>query len=428
MTRIVAALLTLGALCSAQPTLAASPPYDYPFTNPYEATVIGLPRALEVELPAAVPTREFAVTVFPDRKIPAVFWYERGLVCSLAYQDHTAPLIFVIAGAGARYDAPNMVKLQKVLYQAGFHVLAISSPTHMDFVINATTDLPGDAFGDARDLYRVLALAYAHIRAKIAVSTFALTGYSLGAFNAAFIAKLDAEEHQFNFTRVLLINPPVSLYGAVSALDQLLVDNIPGGMQNLDAWLRGLLEQLVALTSEMGHAELSGDFILNVYRRLPRNDQNLAAVIGLAFRMSAANMIFTADVMHGGGYIVPAHARLTATTSLTRYAMVAYRTRFVDYFDDVLLPHLERGEPGLTRQGLLDRLSLRRIEPFLRGASTVGLVHNADDIILAPGDIAYLEGIFGSRARIFPTGGHVGNLFYPAVVQTITDFLTGKEF
>jgi hypothetical protein len=144
--------------------------------------------------------------------------------------------------------------------------------------------------------------------------------------------------------------------------------------------------------------------------------------------MIAADMIFTADVMNGGGYIVPTHARLTATTSLTRYAMVAYRTRFVDYFDDVLLPHLQHHEPGLTRQGLLDRLNLRSLEPYLRGADTIGLVHNTDDIMLSPGDIAYLEGVFGPRARIFPCGGHVGNMFHPAVVGAITGFLTGKDF
>jgi hypothetical protein len=426
MTRIVPALLLLTALWCPQRASAEVPPCDYPCANPYEATLMGLPRALEVQLPAAVPTREVTLTVFPAREIPAVFWYEHGLVCSLAYHDQTAPLIFVIGGAGARYDAPIMVKLQKVLYQAGFHVLAISSPTHMDFVVNAAADLPGDAEADARDLYRVMTLAYAQVRTKIAVSSFALTGYSLGAFNAAFVAKRDAEEQRFNFTRVLLINPPVSLSGAVSAMDQLLVENIPGGIGNLDAWLRSMLVQLVA--PETGQADLSVDFIYNLYRRLPRNDANLKTILGLAFRMIAADMIFTADVMNGGGYIVPTHARLTATTSLTRYAMVAYRTRFVDYFDDVLLPHLQHHEPGLTRQGLLDRLNLRSLEPYLRGADTIGLVHNTDDIMLSPGDIAYLEGVFGPRARIFPCGGHVGNMFHPAVVGAITGFLTGKDF
>ncbi len=427
LKRFWALALVIGALCLTGRAGAESLAYSFPYSNPYEATVLGTPEALQVELPATIPVREFTLEVFPGRTIPDVFWYERGLVYSLAFQDHTAPLVFVIAGAGASYDAPNVVKLQKVLYQAGFHVIALSSPSHMDFVVNAAGDLPGDAMGDARDLYRVMRLAYAQVQPMISVSSVALTGYSLGAFNAAFIAKIDAEQKLFNFRRVLLINPPVNLYGSVARLDNLLVDNIPGGMAHLDAWFRSVLGHLLSASKDTARAQLSGDFIFSVYNRLPQKEQNLAAVIGLVFRISGANMIFSADVMNGGGYIVPKHATLTSTTSLTRYAMVAYRTRFTDYFDEYLLPHIQREEPGLTRQALLDRLSLRPLESFLAHADTMGLVHNADDIILGPGELEYLEALFGSRARIFPSGGHVGNLFHPEVVRTILAFLTAKE-
>ena len=427
MKRRFAVILVVACFWYAQHVDAASPSYSYPYDNPYEATVIGLPQALEVQLPAAVPTREFALKVFPEREIPEVFWYEDGLVCSLVYQDHPAPLVFVVGGTGARYDAPTTVKLQKLLYQAGFHVIGITSPSHMDFVVNASADFPGDALGDARDLYRVMRLAYEQVRKRIDVSSFALTGYSLGAFNAAFLAQLDAEEKQFNFTRVLLINPPVNLYTSVSALDQLLVDHIPGGMDKLDDWFRSVLGHVLAVSRQTGRTELSGDFLYSVYESLPRDQQNLEALIGLVFRMSAAHMIFAADVMSGGGYIVPTQARLTNSTSLTRYAMVAYRTRFVDYFNDVLLPHLQKEEPGLTRQALLGRLSLRSLEPYLRGAANIGLVTNADDIILGPGELQYLEGVFGARARIFPTGGHLGNVFHPQVARAIVGFLAGKD-
>ncbi|HSB80271.1 MAG TPA: alpha/beta hydrolase [Candidatus Methylomirabilis sp.] len=427
MNRRFAVILVVACFSYAKCVDAASSSYSYPYDNPYEATVLGLPPSLEVQLPAAVPTREFRLKVFPEREIPEVFWYEDGLVCSLVYQDHPAPLVFVIGGTAAHYDSPTVVKLQKLLYQAGFHAIGITSPGHMDFVVNATTDLPGDSLGDARDLYRVMRLAYEQVRERITVSSFALTGYSLGAFNAAFLAQLDAEEKQFNFTRVLLINPPVNLYTSVSLLDQLLVDNIPGGMDRLDDWFRSVLRHVLAVSRQMGRTELSGEFLYNIYDSLPHDQKNLQALIGLVFRLSAAHMIFTADVMNGGGYIVPTQARLTNSTSLTRYAMVAYRTRFVDYFNDVLLPHLQKEEPGLTRQALLERLSLRRLEPYLRGADTVWLVHNADDIILGPGELQYLEGVFGTRARVFPTGGHLGNVFHPEVARTIVGFLTGKD-
>jgi hypothetical protein len=420
-------LLVFAWLSGAQGAAAASAPYFYPFVNPYEATVLALPQAFEAPMPAQVPTRVFTLTVFPERKIPDVFWYEKGLICSLAYQERRAPLIFLLAGAGSRFDSFRMVKFQKLLHQAGFHVIALSSPTHMNFVVHASTGPPGDPVEDARDLYRVMELAYEKVRPTIQVSSFALAGYSLGAFHAAFVARLDEEQGRFNFNKVLLVNPPVELYGAASNLDQLLVDNVPGGIAGFDTWLRASLTRLLALRNTMGRTELGGDVIYEVYKRESPNEETLAAVIGLVFRMAAAHMIFAADVMNGGGYIVPRNARLTNSTSLTRFAMVAYRTTFRDYFEEYFLPERQRREPGLTREALLDRMSLRSLEPYLRAAGKFALVHNEDDIILAAGEIDYLRGIFGARAHIFPTGGHMGNAFHPTVVGVMLDELVGPS-
>jgi pimeloyl-ACP methyl ester carboxylesterase len=427
MRRLLPLALLAACLWRAPHAAAASPPYFYPFVSPYEATVMELPRWLEVSLPATVPIREFTLRVFPEREIPAVFWYEDGLVCSLAYQDRAAPLIFVVPGTGARYNSAKTLKLQKLLHQAGFHVVALSSPIHMDFVVNAGTGLPGEPWQDAEDLYRVMALAYEAVRRRVEVSSVALVGYSLGGFNAAFVARLDEERRRFNFRRVLIVNPPVDLYGAVSALDDLLVQNIPGGIDAIEPFLRSVLATVGAAAKELGYAELSGEVLYQAYKLLPRKEESLAALIGLVFRMSAGDMMFTADVMNGGGYIVPRNARLTNSTSLTRFAAVAYRTRFVDYFDEYLFPHRQAREPGLTKDGLRRRMSLRSLEAYLRTADKLRLVHNEDDIILAPGEIEYLQSVFAGRARVFPTGGHMGNTFHPDVARAIVEAVTGRE-
>jgi hypothetical protein len=272
MRQIVATVLVMAAVGSAQQAAAASPSYFYPFVSPYEASVMEMPRWLEVPLPATVPRREFTLRVFPDREIPDVFWYEDGLVCSLAYQDRSAPLVFLVAGTGSRYNSPKMLKLQKVLHQAGFHVIALSSPIHMDFIVNAATGLPGDSQRDAEDLYRVMELAYETVRGTIDVSSFALAGYSLGAFNAAFVARLDEEKRRFDFRRVLLVNPPVDLYGAVDALDRLLVQNVPGGMEALEPWVRSVLATVGAAARELGYSEMSGEVLYQAYKRLPQKE------------------------------------------------------------------------------------------------------------------------------------------------------------
>ena len=206
----------------------------------------------------------------------------------------------------------KMIDLQHVFYKAGFHVVSISSPTHMDFVINASSSMvPGDLAEDAEDLYRVMRLAMKQITTQIAVTNYYLTGYSLGGIQSAFVSKLDEEQQQFKFRKVLLINPPVSLYRSVSILDRLLDDNIPGGLNNFKPWLDEVLQNLSDIYKEMGYFEFSGEYIYKVHERYPRREPFLRAIIGLSFRMSSSNMIFAADIMNGGGYITPKMPRWT---------------------------------------------------------------------------------------------------------------------
>jgi pimeloyl-ACP methyl ester carboxylesterase len=78
-------------------------------------------------------------------------------------------------------------------------------------------------------------LAYEQVADRIEVSQFHLTGYSLGAWQAAFVAQLDEQEKVFGFGKVLLVNPPVSLYSSIRILDDLLDKNIPGGPDQFNA-------------------------------------------------------------------------------------------------------------------------------------------------------------------------------------------------
>lgn len=425
--RLIVWLILLRVLLAAPAGEAAEPAYFYPFVNPFEATVLPLPAAYQAKLPDTIPIKEFMLTVFPERKIPEVFWYQNGLLCTLAYQDHEAPLLFIIAGTGAHCRSPNMIDLQKAFYQAGFHVINITSPTHMNFIVNATSGMPGNTPEDAKDLYRVMEMADAYARKRVKVSWYALTGYSLGGIQSAFLAKLDEERKVFNFDRVLLINPPVNLYTSISNLDGYFRDNIPGGEDNFAEWFRDVLEKMADRSKGFERVELTGDFVYKLYRYYPPREDKMALLVGTAFRLDSGNLAFTVDVMNGGGYIVPKNVKLTGTTSLTGYAMTSYHTSFVNYFDEWFYPFYQRQEPGLTKEALIQRASLRALETYLKRSGKVGLLHNEDDIIMGPGEVEYLRGVFGDRARIFPTGGHCGNMIHPDAVRFMTGFLSGTE-
>ena len=409
------------------PVKAVEKPYFYPYVNPLEATVMELPPFYQADIPKKVPTKTFTLDVFPEREIPEVFWYEDGLDCSLVAQKEKAPLVFIIAGTGARFNSPQMIKMQKMFYQEGYHVISITSPTHMHFVVNASSTMtPGHLYEDAKDLYRVMRLAVEEVEGDIEVSSYNLTGYSLGGIEAAFVSLLDEEEKVFNFKRVLLINPPVSLYNSVTILDHMLDDNIPGGANNLEKWIGTVMEKLADVEQEMGYFELSSDYIYKASKRFPLREDFLASLVGVSFRLSSTDMIFASDVMKGGGYITPRNVQMSNSTSLAPFEMVGIRTSFGNYFDEVFVPFFQKRDPLMTREKMIELLSLRHIAPYLKSAEKIGLMHNEDDIILQPGEIEYLDELFGSRAKIFPTGGHLGNMNHQDAVNFMVQFFSGQ--
>jgi hypothetical protein len=69
-------------------------------------------------------------------------------------------------------------------------------------------------------------------------------------------------------------------------------------------------------------------------------------------------------------------------------------------------------QPGLTREALIGSLGLKSIEGYLKSSPKFGVITNDDDFILSPGELDYLRWLFGKRSKVYPRGGHLGNLEY----------------
>ncbi len=403
-------------------------PYDYPFVNPYEATVLGTPSLYKVKLPEKIRTRDFELTVFADRQIPRVFWYHDHFHYSLAWQKKKAPLIFTIAGTGSGYNSITMLSLQKIFFNAGFHVVSLSSPTYPNFIVSASeTMVPGHIQQDAEDLYRVMKLAWQQIqnkmKQKLQVSGFYLTGYSLGAAQSAFVAKMDDTEKIFNFKKVLMINPPLNLFNSVTILDDLLDENIPGGLQNFNSFFNSIFDQFADYYKKYKISLSDPDCFYEMYRHKPVKETDLAALIGVAFRISSGNMIFTSDVMTRRGYIVPENQILTPFSSLTDYGIVSFHISFADYFEEYFFPFFKLRYPDITRKKLKYQISLKSIEYYLKNEKKIGLITNNDDIILEPDAIEFFVRVFKERSKIYPNGGHCGNMEHTINVAHMINFL-----
>ena len=415
-----AIILCLVLLPAVSP--AADDGYGYPIHDSYEATILGTPDSLKSELPVEVPVKQLVVDIIPDLRKPDIFFYDEGLRCTLAYQDKKAPLVFLIPGIGASNLAPSVTAMMKAFYKAGYHVITVPSPAHANFIISASqSHIPGDLTEDAADLYRVMETVWNKVKGDIEVSDFYLGGYSLGGTQAAFVAKLDEERKTFNFRKVIMVNPAVSLYNSVTRIEGLL-DRIPGGPKKIGVFFNRMLDRFTEFYREGDFIGINDEFLYAVYKSHLFSHNEDGGLIGLAFRINLAGMIFASDVMTNNGYVVPKNRVLTTTDPLDDYFLVCIHLSFINYFDEYFYPYFQKKQPGLTREALIDSLGLKSIEGYLKLSPKFGVMTNDNDFILAPGELDYLRQLFGERVRVYPRGGHLGNLEYRDNMDDLVGF------
>ncbi|HTK98404.1 MAG TPA: hypothetical protein VL379_10300 [Pseudomonadales bacterium] len=418
MTRSFAAAL----LAFAAVAWADAPPD--PTTNPYLATVVGVSLELKAHVPDAIPLEVRRLPRYEGRVIPEVLRYGARLDYSYAKQKGPAPLIFVIAGTGAAHDSELTQFLMRAFYAAGFHVVGITSPTYPTFIIAASsTMVPGEQRHDAQDIYAVMQKIWAEIGANMQVTSFYLTGYSIGATNAAFVSLLDEVQRAFNFEKVLLLDPSVQIYNSISKLDR-FIENIPGGVDNFDVVFRRIVSRVGAKYRNSTTVTFTPELVYAAVRDDPPTNEELIALIGVSFRLASSALIFTSDVMTNGGFIKPANEILTQNTKLDDYLDVSLRVGFTDYFHEYMWPYFARTHTttALTREEFAQLQSLTSIGSYLAAAQKIGVVSNRDDVILERGEIKFLTDTFGARAKIYPTGGHLGNLEQREVIDYMVQY------
>ncbi|WP_220811061.1 serine/threonine protein kinase [Pseudomonas paralcaligenes] len=432
MSRLPLLAALLGGLLSGAPALAAdidAAAYGYPLANPFEATIATTPPELRSQLPTDddIDQADYELKLRPEREfeLPDNFWPVKKLRYRLARQDGNAPLIFIISGTGASYASGKTEDLKRLFYGAGYHVVQLSSPTSYDFMSAASrTATPGLSKQDAEDLYRVMMAVRAQ-HPDLEISEYHLTGYSLGALNAAFVSELDERLRSFNFKRVLLLNPPVNLYTSVTNLDRLVQTRV-AGVDNSTTYFELILTKLTRYFEEQGHIDLNDALLYDFQQSGQKlSDEQLAMLIGSSFRFSVSDMAFTADLINRRGLITPPRYPISEGTSLTPFFKRALQCDFDCYIVEQLMPYWREKFDGGSLPQLVDEVSLYALEDYLKKSPKVAVMHNADDLILGPGDLGFLRRTFGERLTLYPRGGHCGNLNYRVNGDAMLEFFRG---
>jgi hypothetical protein len=419
--------LTLISTASAADIDASS--YGYPISNPFEATLATAPPALRPELPADadINQSDYQIKLRPEREfeLPENFWPVTEMRYRMAEQPGEAPLIFIIAGTGAHYASSTPEYLKKLFYGAGFHVVQLSSPTSYDFMASASRfATPGITRDDADDLYRAMQAVRAQ-HPHLKVSEYHLTGYSLGALQAAFVSELDETRRSFNFKRVLLLNPPVNLYTSITNLDRMVQTKV-AGIDNSTTFYELVLGKLTRYFQNKGYVDIN-DALLYDFQNSDEqlSDEQMAMLIGAAFRFSSADIAFTSDLINRRGLITPINYPISEGTSLTPFFRRALQCDFDCYLTEQLIPMWRARTDGGSVAQLIDQVSLYALADYLKNSSKIAVMHNADDVILGPGDLGFLRRTMGDRLTVYPLGGHCGNLNYRVNSDAMLEFFRG---
>ncbi|MDP1539772.1 MAG: hypothetical protein Q8L72_03865 [Moraxellaceae bacterium] len=428
MRCVVTALLLWSSASFADLAIVVDPKqYAFPLTNPFEATIATTPKQLQPQnLPEDryIDQDDYVLTLRPEREfnLPPNFWAVKKLKYRFAKQAHSAPLVFIIAGTGSHYASSSMNFLKRVLYQAGFHVVQLSSPTSYDFMAAASRyATPGYSPEDANDLYNVMK-AIKEQNPSVEVSDYHLLGYSLGGLQAAFVSHLDSKQKALNFKKVLMINPPVNVYNAISNLDSLVNARVKG-LENSDSFFDAVLARMAEYFKAKGNVQVSEAMLFEFQQSDQKlSDEELAVLIGTVFRFASADIVFTSDLVNRRGQVVPINITIYEGTSLTPFLRQALFCNFECYIREQLLPYWRRRFNGVNLDQLIHDVSLYAIEDYLRNSPQIAAFTNADDLILSPGDLRFLRDTMGSRLVVFPFGGHLGNMNYHVNTDAMVEF------
>ncbi|WP_137885244.1 alpha/beta fold hydrolase [Pseudomonas sp. 2FE] len=432
MPRPLGLAALLSGLVLSLPLLAAdidAASYGYPLSNPFEATIATTPPELRPALPADadIDQADYELKLRPEREfeLPDNFWPVTKLRYRLAEQKGPAPLVFIIAGTGAHYSSSLTEYLKKLLYGAGYHVVQLSSPTSYDFMTAASRHAtPGVSTEDADDLYRVMQAVRAQ-HPGLEITDFYLTGYSLGALDAAFVSHLDETRRSFNFKKVLLLNPPVNLYTSITNLDSLVQTEVKG-INDSTTFYELVLGKLTRYFQQKGYIDLNDALLFDFQQSKQHlSNEQMAMLIGTAFRFSSADIAFTSDLINRRGLITPPHYPISEGTSLTPFLRRALLCDFDCYIGEQLVPMWRARTDGGSLLQLIDQVSLYALEDYLKTSSKIAVMTNADDLILGPGDLGFLRRTLGERLTVYPHGGHCGNLNYRVNSAAMLEFFRG---
>lgn len=329
-------------------------------------------------------------------------------------QKESAPLVYVVPGLGAHRQTMQALSVAEGLYDRGYSVVAISGNLHPEFIEKASSArVPGYATADRRDLWAVLDGIDAWIDHKhgAKLGARAMVGTSMGGFQAlAMAAEADNRggcklKRQVRIERFLAVNPPVNLMHGVMVLDSY--------QEAPKAWPAHMRQQRVNNAVHKAVALITKPNSMQM--EIPPFDATESKyLVGLAFRLTLRNAIYTSQRCHDLGNLDRPLSWWSREEAYNEILGMSY----ADYLNEIVFPHFR--QEGISESQLRAESDLKHLAPGLANQACAHVIHSRNDFLLSATDLAWLRRTFGRRGlTLLNSGGHLGGLANPAVHDLI---------
>ena len=399
--------------------------YDYPYKDPYLATVLATP-SKDMSKFENINYKEIGLNL-KGGNVPPNLWYLNGFKFGLMAQRQKAPLIFLLAGTGAQYNSYQMITMSRILYQNGFSVIMLPTSFDYNFIVSASkTHAPGFLKKDSSEVYDIMKLAFNKIKNKVQYDDIYLAGYSLGGTTALVVGEIDNREKVFNFKRIAAVNPTVNLYDSAKILDDLLDDNIKSEKE-LDQLLQKVILGVMQFSQNDGITEIDEAAIYSLFNQLHMDKKELKTLIGIAFRFISIDINYITDIMTNSGVYTDPDDQITKFQDMSTYYSTINYSDFQDYIERVGFKTHKKLDKTLTMEKMIENSSLKIIHNYLKDAENIAVFTNEDELILTSDNLKYLKNTMEDKIKVYPYGGHCGNMFYKDNIASMINYLKRGE-
>ena len=360
------------------------------------------------EFPGHGKTRSVLIPA-TGRRLKFTFWL----------QPKKAPVVYIVPGLGSHRLAEPALALAELAYKNGFSAVCVSSTFNSEFMEHASTAaMPAYLPVDGHDMQVALTEIDRHLNSSYPgrLGEKALMGYSMGALQSLYIAGTEATNQLplIKFVRYVAINTPVRLLHGVDKLDEFYQAPLEWPSAERTDDLDNTFLKVAALSKST----------LTPQTTLPFNAIESKFLIGLTFRLMLRDIIYSSQRRNNQGILHHSIWGLRREPVYQEILQYSYH----DYFEKFVIPYYHARGMASPTATLEKAGDLRTYESGLRANPNVRVIVNQNDFLLADEDLAWLRATFTpEQLTVFAQGGHLGNLFNPAVQKTILGALEGLK-